>query len=81
MIKTMEELGEELCNHCLLEESDRGTKSYGGEPSYCHESNYCDLAYDTYLDLIKNGICPACDNQMTKTINENWYCEDCDEYF
>ena len=49
--KSMEELGEELCNYCKLEEHLRGVKSFAGrEPVMCRESPYCDKAYSSYLE-------------------------------
>ena len=47
--KTMDELGEDLCNFCSLEENGRGVKCYGGQPLMCWESKYCEIAYEDYL--------------------------------
>lgn len=48
--KTQEELGEDLCNYCDLEDSHRGAKCYGGAPTFCWDSGYCELAYKSYLE-------------------------------
>lgn len=49
-IKSIEELGAELCTHCQLDEKHRGVRSYGKAPVYCFESALCDEAYQRYLD-------------------------------
>jgi len=48
--KTMEELGEDLCNYCPLEESQKGIHCYGGEPVFCVDSGACKTAYKNYLE-------------------------------
>jgi hypothetical protein len=48
--KTQDELREDLCNYCELEDNNRGAVCYGGEPQFCFESGYCKKAYDTYLE-------------------------------
>lgn len=48
--KAQEELGEELCNYCSLEESQRGVHCYGGEPVMCWESGDCAKAYEAYIE-------------------------------
>jgi hypothetical protein len=48
--KSIDELGEELCNHCSIEENHRGVHCYGGEPIFCVDSGQCDVAYERYLE-------------------------------
>lgn len=45
----MDDLGEELCNYCDLDEQHRGVHNYGGEPFMCVDSGYCEQAYENYL--------------------------------
>lgn len=54
--KTIEELGEELCEYCLLEENLRGSINNGNVPVFCSESNYCDEAYQIYLKECEEEI-------------------------
>lgn len=48
MKKTIEELGEELCNYCIC--SDYGEKRINTNPDNWCEGINCDSAYDDYLD-------------------------------
>ncbi|GCD11739.1 hypothetical protein [Clostridium tagluense] len=48
--KSIEELNEELCEYCSLEESQNGVHCYGGEPVMCVDSNCCGKAYTNYLE-------------------------------
>jgi hypothetical protein len=45
-----EELGEQLCEYCPLEESEKGVHCYGGEPVMCVDSGCCKQAYENYLE-------------------------------
>jgi hypothetical protein len=36
---------------------------------------------DDFYIQVKKGICPLCEDVLSKTMNGNWYCEDCDEYY
>lgn len=45
-----EELGEELCNYCPLEENQKGVHCYGDEPVMCFDSGCCEKAYTSYLE-------------------------------
>ncbi|EHN14106.1 hypothetical protein [Clostridium sporogenes] len=54
--KTIEELGEELCRYCLLEENFRGSINNGNGPVFCSESNHCDEAYQIYLKECEEEI-------------------------
>lgn len=47
---SQEELGEKLCNYCSLEDSQKGTHCYGGEPVMCVDSGCCVQAYENYLE-------------------------------
>lgn len=51
--KTMDELGEDLCKHCPIEEGQRGAHCYGGEPVFCVDSGQCETAYDNYLESLE----------------------------
>lgn len=51
-LKTAEELGEELCSFCPLDEGARGVKCYGGSIVMC-EGSRCSEAYDNYLDQLE----------------------------
>lgn len=53
--KTCDELEEELCNHCSLDEKARGVHNYGRGPVFCWDSCYCKIAYDSYVDAFNNG--------------------------
>jgi len=48
-MKSMEELEEELCEHCPLPSELRGVHCYGGEPIMC-EGSHCDEAYENYKE-------------------------------
>ena len=45
-----EELGEDLCDYCPLDDDHKGTTCYGGEPVFCIDSGMCETAYDNYLE-------------------------------
>jgi len=47
-IKTIEELGEDVCEYCPLEDNQKGVHCYGGEPVMC--VGCCPQAYEAYLD-------------------------------
>lgn len=36
---------------------------------------------DNYINDINNGICPECGESLSFGEINDWYCEDCDEYF
>lgn len=36
---------------------------------------------DNWHKDVKNNICPECGKEITKTMNGNKYCEDCDMYY
>lgn len=55
-MRTAEELGEELCNHCPLEKQQKGVHCYGGEPVFCVDSGCCEGAYEAYKEDGKNCI-------------------------
>jgi hypothetical protein len=48
-MKSQEELGEEICEYCPIEPSDRGVHCYGGSVSMC-EGSKCDDAYENYIE-------------------------------
>lgn len=48
-MKSQEELGEEICEYCPIEPSDRGVHCYGGSVSMC-EGSKCDDAYANYIE-------------------------------
>ncbi|HBJ2612324.1 TPA: hypothetical protein LA742_000741 [Clostridium botulinum] len=54
--KTIEELGEDLCNYCFLDKDAKGIHNYGNEPIFCHESDFCDKAYEAYLEKCEEEI-------------------------
>jgi len=47
--KSIEELDEELCEHCPSPEEAQGVHCYGGKPVMC-EGSRCKEAYQNYLD-------------------------------
>ena len=47
---TFEEIGEELCGYCPLEDNQKGVHCYGGEPEICMDSGACEKAYENYLE-------------------------------
>lgn len=49
MLKTQEELDEELCDYCPLPKESRGVHCYGGQPVMC-EGRYCNEAYERYCE-------------------------------
>jgi len=49
-MRTKEELGNELCKYCPLDDEDKGTHNYSNLPYFCSESGYCDTAYSYYQD-------------------------------
>lgn len=51
MIKTMEELAEELCDFCPLSEDQRKCTVFN--PEGCGGA-YCEEAYDTYLEEMED---------------------------
>ena len=55
-IKFFEEMGEELCYYCPLEEQSRGVHNYAGDPFFCEDSGACQVAYDTYVDAMQYKI-------------------------
>lgn len=73
MPKTVEELGEDLCNHCPLPPEMQGVHCYGGEPVMC-EGRGCEEAYAAYLEtpIPKMGT-PV----MTETQFHEKYCINC----
>lgn len=48
-IETQEDLGEELCDYCPLENHLKGVRCYGGQPVMC-EGSHCKEAHTYYLD-------------------------------
>ena len=53
MTKTMEDLGEDLCDYCPLPEGSHGIHCYGGEPEMCIDSGCCEVAYANYLEELE----------------------------
>ena len=49
-MKSMKELGTELCEYCSLDEDEKGVQSSPGSifPVYCEESGECEKAYEVY---------------------------------
>lgn len=52
VLKTKEELGEELCNYCELDDSEKGVHNYGNGPVMCFDSSCCDRAYERYIEEV-----------------------------
>jgi hypothetical protein len=48
-----EELEDQLCEYCPLEESPKGVHCYGGEPVMCVDTGCCVQAYENYLEEFK----------------------------
>jgi len=44
-ILSEEELGEELCNYCPLEDNLKGVHCYGDNPIFCEDYGTCAIAY------------------------------------
>jgi len=55
-ILSKEELGEELCNFCPLEDNLKGVHYYGDNPIFCEDYGTCTIAYQNYLDSIEENI-------------------------
>lgn len=36
---------------------------------------------DNFYECLEKKKCPLCEEELTPTMNNNLYCEDCDEYF
>jgi len=53
--RSMDDLEEELCEYCDLDENLKGANCYGGEPVFCSESGHCDIAYKRYREAFENG--------------------------
>lgn len=50
MLKSIEELGEDLCEYCPLEENERGARSTpSGTYAGC-EGSHCKEAYQYYIE-------------------------------
>jgi hypothetical protein len=47
-----DELGDELCNFCPLDENRKGTYSTPGGLSAGCEGSHCDIAYDNYVESL-----------------------------
>jgi len=47
---SQEELGEQLCNYCPLEDSNKGVHCYGDLPVMCVDTGCCVQAYENYLE-------------------------------
>ena len=54
-MKTMKELGTELCEYCSLDEDERGIHLGIGSifPVFCEESGKCEEAYAVYKSYVK----------------------------
>ena len=55
-ILSFDELGDELCSYCPLNENEKGVHCYGSQPIYCVDSGYCEKAYQNYLDFMQGKI-------------------------
>jgi|GEM_PF-3555216 len=62
-MRTMEELGDELCKYCPLDDEAKGTHVYDGFPSDCTDSGYCEIAYSYYQDECTE-TCVACGEKV-----------------
>jgi hypothetical protein len=51
-IKTLQELGEELCKYCPLPKECQGAYSSPGGLVIGCEGSHCDKAYEIYLDVM-----------------------------
>jgi hypothetical protein len=51
MIKTIEELGEELCQYCRF--TEYGERKANTNPHNLCEGRFCDEAYEYYLEAMK----------------------------
>lgn len=58
-MRTLEELGDELCNYCPLLKEAKRTHTHGDQPTFCSDSGYCDKAYANYQDECTE-ICIGC---------------------
>lgn len=50
MKKSIDELGDKLCDYCDIDDNLKGVRSFGGEPSFCVDSGLCESAYQNYLE-------------------------------
>lgn len=55
-ILSFDELGDELCSYCPLNENEKGVHCYGSYPVICADSGYCKKAYQNYLDFMQGKI-------------------------
>lgn len=55
-ILSFDELGDELCSYCPLNENEKGVHSYGSYPIICADSGCCEKAYQNYLDFMNGKI-------------------------
>ena len=55
-ILSFDELGDELCSYCPLNENEKGVHCYGSYPVICADSGYCEKAYQNYLDFMQGKI-------------------------
>lgn len=55
-ILSLNELGDELCSYCPLNENEKGVHSYGSYPVICADSGCCEKAYQNYLDFMEGKI-------------------------
>lgn len=53
-ILSKEDLGEDLCNYCELDDDVKGVHNYGNGPVMCFESNKCDNAYANYKEEMED---------------------------
>jgi hypothetical protein len=53
-MKTKDELGEELCEYCLLDEDKRGVKQGPNGPIFMCDSYGCEEAYENYKEELDN---------------------------
>lgn len=65
--KSMEELGEELCDHCPLPDEAKGSYSTPSGNSAGCEGSHCSEAYDNYLESLAEDEEPA-----TTTPEKEW---------
>lgn len=47
---SQDELGEDLCNYCDIDENEKGVHGTPDGPVMCCDSGMCDVAYDNYLE-------------------------------
>lgn len=55
-ILSFDELGDELCSYCPLNENEKGVHCYGSYPVICADSGCCEKAYQNYLDFMNGKI-------------------------